>query len=234
MRSYPALLVLTAALAAACTSGPTTVATPSTSPQVSSAATSAATPAQPSPPASTAPAPTSAPTSATAGTTPVTPSDDDASAVVSSLGAVPIPTAPAADPTPTASVGHPQLLAIGAPVNVTLPGGVTAVVTALGPDQLITDPPASGKPPQSTIGIISITAVVSRGSVTFHDADFSSRDETGEPISLTAHGPATVTATAGHPATMRIQGRFSSGAAQVTWTSGKAVLALWDFNIELD
>ena len=58
--------------------------------------------------------------------------------------------------------------------------------------------------------------------------------QTGKLMTLTPHGAATAAATTGQTATLRIQGRFESGAAQVTWTNQKSVLALWDFNIELD
>lgn len=157
-----------------------------------------------------------------------------ASAVIASLGAVPIPSAPATDPTPTAQPGHPQLLAIGAPVTAHLAGGATALVTALGPDQLSTAAAGGGKPPKSTIGVVTITAKVTHGSITLAAADFSSRDQTGRPIVLTAKGTGSATATQQKTATIAIQGRFTSGAAQITWNNQKSVLAVWDFNIELD
>ena len=157
-----------------------------------------------------------------------------ASAVISSLGAVPIPTAPAADSTPTATPGHPQLLAIGAPVAAQLPGGVTAVVTALGPDQINVAPATGGKPSETTIGVITITALVTHGSLTLSAAQFISRDQTGHLITLTPRGPGSTTAAQGHTVTLDVQGRFASGAAQITWAPQRSVLALWDFNIELD
>jgi len=157
-----------------------------------------------------------------------------ASAVIASLGAMPIPSAAATDPTPTAQPGHPQLLAMGAPVTAHLADGTTALVTALGPDQVSTAPASGGKPPQSTIGVITITAKVTHGSITLTAADFSSRDQTGRPIVLTAKGAASAIGTTGKTAAIAIQGRFTSGAVQVTWINQKSVLALWDFNIELD
>jgi len=150
------------------------------------------------------------------------------------LGAVPIPFAPAADPTPTASPAHPQLLAIGAPLTAVMSGGITALVVASGPDQLGTAPATGSAPPQSTLGIITITAHVIRGSLTLHAADFTSRDQTGRSVPLSAHGVSMVTAAAGKSATLKVQGRFTSGAAQITWTHQKSVLSVWDFNIELD
>ncbi len=160
--------------------------------------------------------------------------DGGAAAVISSLGAVPIPFAPAADPTPTASPAHPQLLAIGAPLTAVLSGGITALVVASGPDQLGTAQATASAPPQSTLGIITITAHVIRGSLTLHAADFTSRDQTGRAVPLSAHGVSMVTAAAGKSATLKVQGRFPSGAAQITWTHQKSVLSVWDFNIELD
>jgi len=157
-----------------------------------------------------------------------------ASAVMASLGAVPIPSAPATDPTPTAEPGHPQLLAIGAPLTAHLAGGTTALVRALGPDQVSSAPASGGKPPLSTIGVITITAKVTHGSITLAATDFSPRDQTGRPIVLTAKGAGSATATQGTTATIAIAGRFTSGAAQITWINQKSVVALWDFNIELD
>ncbi len=65
-------------------------------------------------------------------------------------------------------------------------------------------------------------------------ADFTSRDQTGRSVPLSAHGVSKVTAAAGKSATLKVQGRFTSGAAQITWTHQKSVLTVWDFNIELD
>jgi len=177
---------------------------------------------------------TEATTSTSAPESTASQADGGAAAVISSLGAVPIPSAPAADPTPTASPAHPQLLAIGAPLTAALPGGTTALVVASGPDQLGTAQATASAPPQSTLGIITITAHVSRGSLTLHAADFTSRDQTGRPVPLSPHGVSMVTAAAGKSATLKVQGRFTSGAAQITWTHQKSVLTVWDFNIELD
>lgn len=155
----------------------------------------------------------------------------DASGVVRQLGQVPIPSAPATDPTPTASPGHPQLLAMGAPVRVTL-AAATATVNALGPD--VVPPKGGATPPQSTTGTITFTATVTTGTLTLRASDFTSRDQTGQAVQLTASGPATATARAGQTATLRLTGTFRAGAAQVTWRAAGSVLALWDFNVELD
>ena len=190
--------------------------------------------AGPPPTSSTAPVITPAgATSAAPAAVPTTVADGSgAGPVISSLGAVPIPSAPTADPVPTATPAHPQLLAIGAPVKAALPDGTTALVVASGPDQLGTAP--GGPPPRSTIGLITVTAQVDHGQLALAAADFSSRDATGRTIALTANGPSPSTAAAGHTATLKVQGRFGSGAAQITWTQHRAILALWDFNIELD
>ncbi len=105
---------------------------------------------------------------------------------------------------------------------------------ALGPDQVSSAPASGGKPPLSTIGVITITAKVTHGSITLAATDFSSQDQTGRPIVLTAKGAGSATATQGTTATIAIAGRFTSGAAQITWINQKSVVALWDFNIELD
>lgn len=154
----------------------------------------------------------------------------DASSVVQSLGKVPIPSGPATEPTPTASPGHPQLLAIGAPVRVTVPG-VAAVVAALGPDVNL---PAGTPTAKSATGTITVTATVTTGTLALRATDFTSRDETGRAVPLAASGPATATATPGKPGSVRMTGTFQAGAAQVTWRFNGTVLAIWDFNVELD
>lgn len=150
---------------------------------------------------------------------------------VRSLGAVPIPSAPTAAPTPTADEGHMQLLAIGEPVRARLPTG-DITLTALGPEQVT--PSTGGTPPQQTQGIITVTATDATSAVTLTAADFTSHDELGNALALTALGPATATAAPGHPASLRLSGTFHSGAAQITWRHDEKVVAVWDFNIELD
>jgi hypothetical protein len=65
--------------------------------------------------------------------------DPDPSQVVASLGAVPIPPTGSTLPTPTEAVGHPAVLSMGEPVLLHLPG-TEALVTALGPDQVVSRP----------------------------------------------------------------------------------------------
>jgi hypothetical protein len=157
---------------------------------------------------------------------------DGASRTEHRLGRVPVPSPPTAQATPTASEDHLQLVAIGAPVRATLPGNTSAVVTALGPDEAT---PTSGPtPPQQARGTFTVTLTDITGALTVHAADFSSRDEQGHPVTLTTVGPATVTATTGHPAALRLVGTFSSGAAQLTWRHDAKVITIWDFNVELD
>lgn len=157
---------------------------------------------------------------------------ESAASVTSRLGAVPIPSTPAVEPTPVASRPDPQLLAMGAPVVVRLPGAA-ATITTYGPVELT--PYLGGATlPTHTVGIITVTATPTAGSVTLRAADFLSRGETGTLVSLAPVGPASVTATPGKPAHLRIKGTFSSGAAQVTWRYRGKVLVIWDFNIELD
>jgi len=68
------------------------------------------------------------------------PPGPDAVAVVSSLGAVPIPSSPATGPLPTASATHPQLLAIGLPGGAVLDADTEATVTVTGPPQALPHP----------------------------------------------------------------------------------------------
>jgi hypothetical protein len=157
--------------------------------------------------------------------------DDDAAKTIRSLGAVPIPSRPAAHATPVASEHHLQLVAMGEPVRAELPPA-NAVVVASGPLQdPITIP---GKVPDHALSTITVTVSGSTGDLTIKDTDFSSRDEEGKAIRLKARGPASVTASPGHPATLTLAGTYESGAAQLTWRHDGKVVALWDFNIELD
>lgn len=153
--------------------------------------------------------------------------------VVGSLGRVPIPTASQGPPAPVpASVGHPQLLAMGAPIDLTLPGGVRAVVTTLGPSVEL---PAGGVKPNVVVpGVIELTATSSAGTVRLAAADLASRDQRGSDVALTPVGPAEVSASPGHPATLRVRGTFAQGGAQVNWRQSGHVIAIWDFTIEAD
>lgn len=135
-------------------------------------------------------------------------------------------------PTPSADETHPQLLAIGAPVHVTLPHG-TAVITVGGPTENLSTP-APAKPPTQVDGTITISVSVESGTVTVRAADLSSRDDHGNDIALSASGPETAKATPGNPATLSVHGVFQAGAAQVTLRQDGQVVAVWDFNIELD
>ncbi|MEV6741053.1 hypothetical protein AB0N14_30685 [Streptomyces sp. NPDC051104] len=71
-------------------------------------------------------------------------------------------------------------------------------------------------------------------ALTLHGSDFTSRDEQGKSIRLSPVGAATVTATPGHPATITLKGTFQAGAAQLTWLNAGKVIAIRDFDIELD
>jgi len=160
-----------------------------------------------------------------------------AESVTSSLGAVPIPTAPAADPVPTATPGTPQVLAIGAPTVVVFDASTRGTVTASGPDQTITQPAASVTSSfarATTAATITLTVKSARGSIPLAVSDLVCRDETGAIIPLTAVGAATAAAAEGSTAKLVVSGTFSSGAAQVTWQPAGHPIALWDFNIELD
>ncbi len=160
------------------------------------------------------------------------PPSPDAATVVSSLGAVPIPSAPATDPLPTASGTRPQLLAMGRPVVAVL-DATEATVTATGPEQTITTPTSSG-PARSTPATITMTLAATRGTLTLAAADLTCRDDTGSTITLSPVGASSVQVGAGTTATVHVRGVFRSGAAQITWHPGGHPLALWDFNVELD
>jgi len=82
--------------------------------------------------------------------------------------------------------------------------------------------------------VITMTATPSAGSVHLSAVDLASRDQTGTQVTLTPVGPATVTATPGHPGTLRVAGTFQQGGAQINWQQNGHVLAIWDFTIETD
>lgn len=155
--------------------------------------------------------------------------------VVASLGAVPIPSAPRLDPVPTASAGHAQVLAMGAPVRAVLGGGAAATVTATGPVQA-TDgsPTGSAGPPGSTRATITLSVAAVRGTFRLAAADLSCRDDTGKVIRLRPVDRPVVPVSAGRTAVVRVSGVFGSGAAQVTWRHAGRPIALWVFTVELD
>ena len=160
-----------------------------------------------------------------------------AESVKASLGAVPIPTAPAVDPMPTATIGKPQLLAMGAPTFVVFDAATRGTATVTGPDQTITQPAASASASRaraSTAATITLTVESASGSIPLTASDLVCRNEMGAVIPLTAVGPARATAPAGGTAQLVVSGIFTTGAAQVTWQPSGHPLALWDFNIELD
>ncbi len=160
-------------------------------------------------------------------------SELSASDVVASLGAVPIPPDPSDAATPRASIGHPQLLAMGAPVLVTLPDGTDATVTARGPIELT---PYTGGPkdPTSTPGIVTLEVTVRSGSLGVAAGDLTSRDQTGKEVTLVPQGAPSVAATSGQSTQLHVEGTYGSGSAQVTWRHNGSVLVVWDFTIELD
>jgi hypothetical protein len=156
----------------------------------------------------------------------------NAADTVKRLGAVPIPTAPAAKATPTADEKHLQLVAMGDAVNAHLPG-VQAVIRASGPTG--TAPTVSGaRPPDHTTGTITVTVGQATAPLTLRAGDFTSRDQLGKGVPLTSAAPASVTAAPGHPATVTLRGTFRAGAAELTWRHDGKVIAVWDFTIELD
>lgn len=129
----------------------------------------------------------------------------------------------------TSSPQRPAVTEMGAPVLASLRDGARARVTVLGPVQSTTRPGAS-----STDGTFTVDVVSRHGRVRVGVADLSSRNQTGAVVRLRPDGASAVTATPGHPARLRVVGHYASGAAQVTLRHAGAVVAVWDFNIELD
>ncbi len=121
---------------------------------------------------------------------------------------------------------------MGSPVAVALRGGAQALLTTSGPTEDL--PPGQLKPNAMVPGVITVTATASAGSLRLSAADLASRDQTGTPVALTPVGPATVSATPGHPGTLRLSGTFRQGDAQLNWQQDGHVLAIWDFTIETD
>lgn len=118
---------------------------------------------------------------------------------------------------------------MGAPVLARLGHGVRARLTVLGPQQGTTRPGAA-----STSGTFTVRVEPGAGALRVSAADFSSRNETGKAVPLRPAGQVSVTARRHHPTTLRFVGRYASGAAQVTYRHRGRLIAIWDFNIELD
>ncbi|HEX3613547.1 MAG TPA: hypothetical protein VHU88_17795 [Sporichthyaceae bacterium] len=154
---------------------------------------------------------------------------------VAKLGAVPIPTAPSAAPPPQADEGHPQLLAMGAPVYVTLPGA-RGVIVATGPyfaaPPLPTSAPAAQDNP--VVGTFTLHLTAWSGSFRVALGDLNSRDEQGRTVALTAVGPDSVQVSPAAPAKLVLRAQYHSGSAQLTLRHDGKVLAVWDFSVELD
>ncbi len=158
--------------------------------------------------------------------------EPDPSAVVASLGAVPVPPSSAPEPTPSASAGHPALSAVGGPIAMSLGQEGKALVTVLGPTQA-TDGQSDG-PASRTRAYLRLRVAQTQGSATIASSELTSRDETGRSIALKTDGPRTITTHSGKTSTLTVVGTFESGAAQVTWRHHGRVLAVWTFNVELD
>jgi len=153
----------------------------------------------------------------------------DARSTIEQLGAVPIP-AQTGPPAPVqASPKHPQIVAVGAPVTVTVPEG-SATVTALGPEVEI--PPAAQLPLEHATATITVHATTINGQLPLRPGDFSVRDDHGRDIPLRATCDAP--SDPAHSATLCLTGEFHTGNAQITWRYNTAPLALWTFTTELD
>lgn len=154
---------------------------------------------------------------------------------VARLGAVPVPTPPSAAPTPQADEGHPQLLAMGAPVEVTLPTG-RGLIVANGPYFAAPPVPTSAPSAQDVpvLGTFTLHLRAWSGSFRVSLSDLSSRDEQGRAVELTADGPSSLQVSPGTPTKLVLRAQYHSGSAQLTLRHDGRVLAVWDFSVELD
>jgi hypothetical protein len=155
---------------------------------------------------------------------------------VRELGAVPIPTPPATPPTPVAEAGRPQLLTMGAPVEVAFPTG-RGLVVANGPSEdPTTPPPGPAVALQKVFGTITLKLTAYQGSLQVSAADLSSRDQEGRVVALSPvqSSPITVVAVPGRPAMLVVRGVFQDGSAQLTLRHDGRLFAVWDFSMELD
>ncbi len=157
------------------------------------------------------------------------PRDAGALGTIERLGAVQIPPAPGPPSPLPAYPGHPQILAIGAPVAAAL-SGTSATVTALGPQLDL--PTNSARPLDHAEATITVRASDIAGDLALRPDDFRARDDHGRDVPLRPTG---ATRDPGHrDATLRLTGAFHTGSAQLTWRPRSAPLALWTFTIELD
>jgi hypothetical protein len=153
---------------------------------------------------------------------------------VAKLGAVPIPTAPSAAPTPQADESHPQLLAMGAPLGVMLPTG-RGLIVANGPYYVAVPPTAAPSAQDNpVIGTFTLHLRAWSGSFRVSLADLSSRDEQGRNVALEAVGPDSVQVSPTTPTKLLLRAQYHDGSAQLTLRHDGKVLAIWDFSVELD
>lgn len=118
---------------------------------------------------------------------------------------------------------------------MTLDHGNTALVTALGPQQLnATTIRAGSPPPRTTLAAITLRLTATKGATTIAAGDLSSRDQSGHALLLSPQGATSKTIAPGTTASVTVKTTFTSGAAQITWRHHGVVLGVWTFNIELD
>jgi hypothetical protein len=153
----------------------------------------------------------------------------DAASTIKQRGAVPIPTQTGPPPPVQASPNHPQIVAVGDPVIVTVPPG-SATITALGPQ--IDSPPGVQLPLEHATATITVHATSISGQLPLRAGDFSVRDDHGRdvPLRVSCDAPSDPT----HSATLCLTGDFHTGNAQITWRYLTTPLALWTFTTELD
>ncbi|MEU1624851.1 hypothetical protein ABZ746_05775 [Streptomyces sp. NPDC020096] len=147
------------------------------------------------------------------------------------LGRVPIPTAPASPVVPTASPGHAQLVAMGDAVGVST-GSDQAQITAAGPDLRLPST-ASGRPPASAPGTITVTVHPVSGTTTLRADDLTITDELGHSVHFTSDRP-TADASQGQAAVLHLAATYAAGHSTITWKPAGKPLVTWDFEVELD
>lgn len=155
------------------------------------------------------------------------------SSAAAGLGRFPV-AAPPPHPTPvSASPGHPQLVAMGDDVAVSLPGA-TLLVQAAGPEVTVVPPPPGAPLPNQAEGVIRVGMTVRGGAATLRPGDFVVHDEEGRLVTLRADPPAPASGVAGTTLSLRLSGTFSDGGASLTWAPRGMPLVTWDFVIEID
>lgn len=134
---------------------------------------------------------------------------------------------------PTATAGGYQVVAAGDPVRVELPGA-DLLAQVSGPDvQLPTPVPGQPLTAQDAPGVLTVSLTAASGSLDVPSSSFLGLDEERRPIALESDTDR-VTVTPGHPATVHLSARFSSGHTTLSWQPAGRPVVTWDFVVEID